>query len=281
MIIWLASYPKSGNTWLRSLIANYYFSETGDFNFELLEKIDSFPSNKYFRKYLDKFNQPHDTSKYWIKEQEKINQSKGLKFFKTHNALCKIEGNQFTNKENTLGVIYIVRDPRNVISSLSNHYQISVDEAFQFMTDEKRGIVSKEKERFLGFQALFSWKLNQKSWVDNKLYPVLTVRYEDLQSDALNTFKHVINFVHKISKSDEKFNKEKALKCIRNCNFNNLKKLEDEKGFAEAITKKGSDEKIKFFNLGKDNDYRKLLNENLINKMNNLFQEELVKYKYE
>ena len=142
-----------------------------------------------------------DTSKYWIKEQEKINQSKGLKFFKTHNALCKIDGNQFTNKENTLGVIYIIRDPRNVISSLSNHYQISVDEAFQFMTDEKRGIVSKEKERFLGFQALFSWKLNQKSWVDNKLYPVLTVRYEDLQNDALNTFKKVVNFIHKLSKS--------------------------------------------------------------------------------
>ena len=67
------------------------------------------------------------------------------------------------------------------------------------MTDEKRGIVSKEKERFLGFQALFSWKLNQKSWVDNKLYPVLTVRYEDLQTDPLNTFKQVINFINKLS----------------------------------------------------------------------------------
>ena len=116
-------------------------------------------------------------------------------------------------------MIYIIRDPRNVITSLSNHYQISVEEAFQFMTDEKRGIVSKEKERFLGFQALFSWKLNQKSWVENKLYPILTVRYEDLQNDASNTFKQVINFINKISKSEEKFNKEKALKCISNCNL--------------------------------------------------------------
>ena len=63
--------------------------------------------------------------------------------------------------------------------------RISADEALQFMTDEKRGIVSKEKDRFLGFQALFSWKLNQKSWVDNKLYPVLTVRYEDIQTLSL------------------------------------------------------------------------------------------------
>ena len=45
-------------------------------------------------------------------------------------------------------------------------------------------------------------------WVENKLYPILTVRYEDLQNDALNTFKQVINFISKISKSEEKFNKE-------------------------------------------------------------------------
>ena len=57
--------------------------------------------------------------------------------------------------------------------------------------------------------------------------------------------------------------------------------LEKEKGFAEAITKKGSDEKLTFFNLGKDNNYKKLLNNDLINKMNNLFQNELIKYNYE
>ena len=60
-----------------------------------------------------------------LKEQEKINQSSNITFLKTHNAVCKINGNRFTNSENTLGAIYIVRDPRNVITSLAHHYQIS------------------------------------------------------------------------------------------------------------------------------------------------------------
>ena len=50
MIIWISSYPKSGNTWLRSLISNYFFSEDGNFNFELIKQIDSFPSPKFFKK---------------------------------------------------------------------------------------------------------------------------------------------------------------------------------------------------------------------------------------
>ena len=55
MIIWISSYPKSGNTWLRSLISNYFFSKDGTFNFDLIKQIDSFPSPKYFRNYKDKF----------------------------------------------------------------------------------------------------------------------------------------------------------------------------------------------------------------------------------
>ena len=79
MIIWLASYPKSGNTWLRALICSYYFSKDGIFNFDLLKQIDSFPSARFFRKYPDKFERPEDTSKYWIKEQEQIRLEKKWK----------------------------------------------------------------------------------------------------------------------------------------------------------------------------------------------------------
>jgi len=280
MIIWLASYPKSGNTWLRALLSSYLYSD-GKFNFDLLNKIDSFPSERFFKNYPDKFENPDDTTKYWLKEQEKMNQSNNITFLKTHNALCKINGNKFTNNENTLGAIYIIRDPRNVITSLAHHYQISKIDALNFMLDEKRGIVSKVDKRYIGFQALFSWILNQKSWVENKNFPVLTVKYEDLQSETFKTFKKVLDFINKLTNSKKIIDREKAKKSIKNCDFENLKRLEQEKGFAEAITKKGSNEKLKFFNLGINNNYKNLLDPILLTKMNDLFQAELVKYNYE
>jgi len=281
MIIWLASYPKSGNTWLRALLSSYLYSSDGKFNFDLLYKIDSFPSERFFKNYPDKFEKPEDTAKYWLAEQEKINKSKNITFFKTHNALCKINENRFTNNENTLGAIYIIRDPRNVITSIAHHYQISKEAALNFMIDEKKGIFSKVDNRYIAFQPLFSWILNQKSWVENKNFPVLTIRYEDLQSETFNTLKKVIDFINNLTNSKKSIDRDKAKEAIRNCDFEKLKKLEKEKGFAESIKKKGSDEKIPFFNLGVDNNYKNLLDIKLLNKMNELFQTELVKYNYE
>ena len=82
MIIWIASYPKSGNTWLRSLLCSYFFSKNGEFNFKLLDNIDSFPSPSFFEKYADIFAEPESTSKYWISAQENINAKKKKFIFK-------------------------------------------------------------------------------------------------------------------------------------------------------------------------------------------------------
>jgi len=281
MIIWLASYPKSGNTWLRSLLASYYYSQDGVFNFKLLNKIDAFPSTFYFKKYKDKFSTPESTSKYWISEQEKINQDKKIKFFKTHNAMCKINGNSFTNEDNTLGAIYIVRDPRNIVTSLSNHYLISKEQALEFMTTEKKGIVQNVDGRYLGFNALFSWMFHEKSWSECKKFPVLIIRYEDLQNQIFETFEKVINFINNITKSKDSFLKNKAKKSIETCEFDKLQKLEKEIGFDEAVLDRSKNKKIKFFNLGKKNNFNSLLNKDLIDKINILFQEQLRKYNYE
>ena len=280
MIIWISSYPKSGNTWLRSLISNYFFSKDGNFSFELIKQIDSFPSSKFFRNYEDKFEKPEDTSKYWIKEQEKINSLNKIFFLKTHNALCKINGNKFTDQNNTLAAIYIVRDPRNVITSIANHYQITTQNAFDFMKDKNRGIIEREGNRYTGFQPLFSWDLHLKSWTENTLYPSLIIKYEDLIIDTASVFKKVLEFIKKITNSKNNIDKQKLLKCVENCKFSNLKTMEREKGFDESMVDKKTGEKIAFFNLGEKNNYQDILEKNLINEMNDYFKYQLKKYKY-
>ena len=87
MILWIASYPKSGNTWLRALLSSYYFSKDGSFNQEFLKMIDQFPQKSYFKDFDYDPTKTTDTSKFWIKAQEKINNDKKFKFFKTHNIL--------------------------------------------------------------------------------------------------------------------------------------------------------------------------------------------------
>ena len=281
MIMWLASYPKSGNTWLRSLISSYFFTNDGVFDFKLLKNIPSYPSPPFFEKYPDKFDKPEATAKYWIHEQERINKNKKkLIFLKTHNAICKINGYSFTDNKNSLGAVHIIRDPRNVISSISNHYQIDLDEALKFMKAPNKAIFVKKDQRYLGFNALFSWSSNNKSWSECQKFPILTIKYEELEKKAFETFKKVFEFIKKVSKLKEDFNEKKARMAIENCNFEKLQKLEKEKGFYEAILKKNSSEKIKFFNLGNKNNYRDLLNKNLLDEMNLFYKDELKKYDY-
>ena len=281
MIIWLASYPKSGNTWLRSLLASYYFSDDGTFEFDLLKKIDAYPSVAYFKKYKDNFSNPVSTSRYWISEQENINKDNKLRFFKTHNAMVKINGNSFTNENNTLAAIHIVRDPRNIITSIANHFLISQEEAFDFLNTENKGIIQKINNRYLGFNALCSWKFHEKSWSECNKFPVLTIKYEELQKEVLKTFEKVINFILNITKSKNSFNLDKAKKSIESCDFEKLSKLESEKGFDEAVINQENNKKIKFFNLGIKNNFQNLLKKELIDKANVSFRDQLKKYQYE
>ena len=235
----------------------------------------------YFEKYHDDFSSPESTAKYWLAQQDMINKDNKLRFFKTHNAMCRINNFRFTDASKTQGAIHIVRDPRNIISSLSHHYQIEIKEALSFMKNEKKALVEKKDGRFLGFVPIFSWKLHQKSWSECKGFPVLTIRYEDLQSETLITFKKVFEFIQSISNLKIHFDEEKAKKTIKSCEFEKLQKLEIEQGFKESMTKKNSKEKIRFFNLGKENNYKKLVDSQIISEMNFLYKDQLRKYNYD
>ena len=143
------------------------------------------------------------------------------------------------------------------------------------MKDEKRAIYTKIDDRYLGFQFLMSWSLNQKSWIENNIFPVLVVKYEELMNETFVTFKRVIDFINRITNNSSKFDKVKAINSIKNTSFDKLQILEKERGFPEAMFKKGTKEKIKFFNLGQSNNYKKLLPEKIITDMNEYFKKEL------
>lgn len=261
MIFWIASYPKSGNTWLRSLLAAYYYSRDGNFNQILLKKINQFPEKQYFKDFNYDPKVITDTSRFWIPAQEKINLDKNIKFFKTHNILGSINGYNFTNKKNTIGAIYVVRDPRNVITSFKNHYDFSLEKAYNAMINKYYYIYESENKNDFGdFQFISSWEKNYQSWKKQNIFEIKIVKYEDLLNETYYTFKDIILFINQICGIKKGFQRDRAKRSIQSTSFSNLKNIEIKEGFIEAVKSKKNNSKIPFFYLGADNDWRKMLN---------------------
>ena len=285
MIIWLASYPKNGNTWLRSLISAYYYTKDGIFlGDNHLKNVEQFPVKKYLESFDYDLSIPGDTSRLWVLAQEKINEDRKIKFFKTHNALVKLGNYDFTNRANSLGGIYIVRDPRNVITSLKNHYQLNDEQALDWITSEKKFIYNVqnfEEDGYSDFQFISSWSTNYKSWKVQKKVPIKIIKYEELLNSTYIVFSDVLRFIYKLTNNNEKLNKDKIKKTLQSTSFDMLKKNEKENGFSEAVTKREDrSKKVPFFNLGPKNDWKKLLNEKIIEKTENVFEKYLKELNY-
>ena len=262
MIFWIASYPKSGNTWLRSLLCAYYYSSDGNFNQKLLKNISQFPEKHHFVNFDYNPKIVTDTSRFWIKAQNEINRDSKLKFFKTHNILGAINNNNFTNKENSIGGIYLVRDPRNIITSLQNHFELNKEEALQFMLSEKKYLYDYyQANDYSDFQFISSWEKNYQSWTKQSLFPIKVIKYEELMSNTFETFKEIIRFIEKTTKAEKIFIESKAKNSIRSTSFNKMKKIEQSKGFNESVLSKNHSKKIPFFHLGPKNDWHKIFNE--------------------
>ena len=284
MIFWIASYPKSGNTWLRTLLSTYYYSSDGVYDEKLLKNIDQFPTKKYLLNFEYNKKIVGDTCKHWIRSQEKINIDKKLRFFKTHNAFGKVNNFDFTNSENSIGCLYIVRDPRNVFTSVKNHYELDTDKAMKWMTNEKQFIYDVQNFDDVGFsdfQFISSWSLNYKSWKVQKKVPTKFIRYEDLSEKTFSLSKEIIQFINKITNNNEKIDLSKLKKALNSTTFEKLKEKEKTDGFSEAIpSKKDKNKKIPFFNLGPKNNWKNLLDEDLKLKLNNLFKKDLKDLSY-
>ncbi len=273
MIIWIASYPKSGNTWVRSFLSAYYYSKDGKFNFSLLKKIRQFPSKDFFN---DKLKSVDEAAENWLIAQRKINKQNKFCFLKTHNVLGAYKGKSFTTPEYTLGAIYIVRDPRNVITSLKNHYSLHEDEALTMISSIYRNLRDEnDHDNYSNYSFISSWANNYNSWKMSKNINKLIVKYEDLENRASETFLKIISFTDNLLKKNNNLNQDKFNNAIETTRFEILKKMEEEEGFEEAVYSRKEGKNKKFFNLGKENNYKELIKPKTLEIIEKLFGKEM------
>ena len=271
MIFWIASYPKSGNTYLRSFIFSYYFSKKGKFDFELLLNILQFPSIKFAKKNM---NSELEVSKNWIYNQQQFFAGEKVHFIKTHNSLNQYKGNSFTTSNLSLGAIYIVRDPRNVITSMSHHYSLNYDQAYDKLIDENATLLEKSRDGDYSNFIFLGLVKPLQIWKNSKDFRTLFIKYEDLEDNKYETFKKIIEFVDDLKKNKSHLNEKKFLNSINSTNFSNLRNKEEIEGFVESVNSKSGDQK-RFFNLGFKNKWQKILPKYILDKLNKTFQNDL------
>jgi len=279
MIIWLASYPKSGNTLVRAILTSLIYSEDGNFNVNLLKKIDQYPQNHHFEGLINKFNDIDELSKFWTISQDKLNLDKKIKLLKTHHLRCGMGNYTFTNSKNTIGTIYIVRDPRDVIISFAQHHSLSIEEAkyTMFRSDSYNFPVIREKNPGLATPTLLgSWSDHYNSWTKNNKN-LLFIKYENLIKNKKSELSRIIKFVNnyiKIPISETKINN-----CINSTTFESMEQNE-KKGLFEENTYDKNGKKIKFFNYGKEGNWKSVLSKEFVLNIEKKFQKEMKELGY-
>ena len=280
MIIWIASYPKSGNTWVRALLSAIMYSKDGKFEFELLENIPQFPHRTHFSSFTKDYFNIQEISKYWTIAQDKLNLDNKVKLLKTHHARCIYMEREFTNTENTLATIYIVRDPRNVITSISNYFLRSIGNSKDFLFSSTRHLGNKKDrptdENF--YTVLGNWADHYNSWKKFNINNLLIVKYEDLLKDAKSKVVQILKFLSNYSKIE--YSDKKIDNALNTTNFENLKTMEKQIGFIKQSLHGKINKKINFFNLGKNNDWRKILDKDIANQISKKFEKEMKELNY-
>ena len=296
-IFWLSSYPKSGNTLLRSILISLFFTNDGIFNLNMLSKIEQFEkigliykNKNIFKNDLKKINNLDIFYKYILELQKKniLNFNEDFKFYKSHSGNFGIEGHDFTKEENVRGYIYLVRDPRDVCISWSKHMGITIDESIKFMTNDFASLKWNNfndqqnffNDKMLPGQFLSSWDKHVISWVDVKWnVPNLIIKFEDLVYKKKLVLDNIVSFF--ITNYGFKFNnlENKKLNIIKSTSFNKLKNEEEKYGFTEKSNKNNND----FFSVGEKDQWKTMLNKKQIDRINNnaSFRKIMNKFNYE
>ncbi|MCW8877664.1 MAG: sulfotransferase domain-containing protein [Kangiellaceae bacterium] len=271
-IVWIASYPKSGNTWVRAFIENYIANQNTPIDINhLYNRSISESTASLYQECLDGDRTLDQLSTEEVCELRPTvhgliaSRAQGTTFVKTHNFLGEYKGKPLHTASVTSGAIYVVRNPLDVVVSMSSYFGISIDQAIDFMAEEMTGTPMEEAHVP---QIISSWSKNVSSWT-NPDPSILVLRYEDLLANPKKWFRKVESFL-KLKKDPKRL---KA--AIENSRFDKLKAQERASGFIEK-----HENAKQFFNKGRANQWRQLLEKGQIERIISMNGELMARFKY-
>lgn len=270
-IVWLASYPKSGNTWLRAFLANLVANRSEPVPLaELPRYADDEASPELFTLLAGRpsaglsFGEIAELRP--LVHAEIAARAQGTRFVKTHNLAGSVDGHSLHNWNVTAGSIYVVRNPLDVAVSMTHHFGLDLDTAIARLGDDN--VATANDELFVS-QMLGSWSSHVRGWADMAGDRVLVLRYEDLVQKPSKAFLKVARFV---GLGQDRTRIERA---VRHADFRTLSALERKHGFVEA-----SDKGARFFRKGLANEWREALSREQVQRVIAAHREQMARFGY-
>ncbi|PLK43453.1 sulfotransferase domain-containing protein [Emticicia sp. TH156] len=232
-IVWLASYPKSGNTWFRSFLSALIGTRELDINNLETDGIFSGKNNLEMALDIDSdyINQKEAENYKRIAFRYLSAENCRLLYVKIHDAFTYSEFDKLplVPEEPTKMAIYLIRNPLDIAVSLANHLDDSIDNAIEkFLTNQKSSFGTTKNLGIKQFyQPLGTWSGHVESWLKHPSFPVHFIRYEDLKIRPFETFKAAVTAIG-LQVTDEKI--QEAIELTK---FEKLKKQEEQSGFKE------------------------------------------------
>lgn len=273
-IIYLASYPKSGNTWFRTFITNLINEKEEDVNINNLKTDGIYSSRSIFDSItgLEASDLTNDEIDYYRpRVYNKITDKlKKNLYIKVHDAYTVLPDGLPLIGTNNVKAVYIIRNPLDVVVSFANHSSKSLDETIKNMGDthfefckNKNSLANQLRQKLL------TWGKHAESWADAREIDVHVIRYEDMKLNSLETFYQAVKFM------ELDYNRNDVEKAIKASDFNKLKEQENSEGFKERPSKTNS-----FFRKGEVGDWRNHLNNEQINRVISDHRDVMIRFGY-
>lgn len=232
-IVWLSSFPKSGNTWLRCFLDAYLLGSV-DINQILCSMGDDVAAGACPGDGSDPSTYPVDVQILtrpmmllrMVRRFNSVEHADVPLFVKTHNAHMNANGIEMLPLALTKAVIHIVRDPRDVILSYAKHIGRTVDETMEIFFDKYRVLNDARTPKLADFVS--SWPAHVASYANSDSHNVLIFRYEDMKIHPLRAFKLILQH------AGVAFDEARCQAALDMVRLENLKKQEAEQGFRES-----------------------------------------------